>query len=287
MTVRAGDWQVTGLVDGWGREPGREVLVRPGFDGDAWAAHSTLLDPGGWLPLTLGGFLLRGAGRAIVVDLGAGRIDNARYRSGGLLTRLRERGVAPDQVTDVVFTHLHFDHIGWVTQRGEIQFPRARHRVHPADWDYFVNDPGAAPGGVRKLRPVERLVDFAGDGEEVAPGVRLHLLPGHTPGHCVVEVEGEGASVWLLGDLAHCPFELEEPGWRFTFDRDGDEAARSRTRFVERVAGSGEVLYGAHFPDLHPGRLEAAAGGVRWVVMANHAGSGGDGLPAEGDGATL
>jgi len=263
--VRAGPWEVTGLVDGWGREPGREVLVRPGPEADPWAAHSALLDEAGWLALTLGGFLLRGEGRLLLVDLGAGRIDNGRYRGGGLLERLREQGVTPREVTDVVFTHLHFDHVGWVTQRGEVQFPRARHRVHRADWEYFVDDPGAAPGGVRKLRPLESLVTFVEDGEEVAPGVRVHLTPGHTPGHCVVEVAGEGSSLWLLGDLAHCPFELEEPGWRFTFDHDGEEAERSRSRFVQQVAGTGDVLVGAHFPDLRPGTLERAGAGVRWI----------------------
>lgn len=265
LAMGAGAWEVTGLVDGWGREPGRDVLVRPGREGDPWAAHSALLDEGGWLPLTLGGYLLRRADRVVLVDLGAGRIDNGRYRGGGLLSRLRDQGVTPEQVTDVVFTHLHFDHVGWATQHGEIQFPRARHRVHRADWEYFVNDPGATPGGVRKLRPVEGRLSFAEDGEEVATGVRLHLTPGHTPGHCVVEVEGEGSRAWLLGDLAHCPFELEEPGWRFTFDHDGEQAEESRARFVERVAGSGDLLYGAHFPDLRPGRLERQEGDLRWV----------------------
>ncbi len=266
--MRAGDWEVTALVDGWGREPGREVLIRPGPEGDPWQAHAALLHEGGWLTLTLGSFLLRGAGRLLLVDLGAGRIDNGRYRGGGLLTRLREQGVTPEQVTDVVFTHLHFDHVGWVTQQGEVQFPRARHHVHPADWEYFVTDPKALPGGVRKLRPVESLVAFAQDREEVAPGVRLHLTPGHTPGHCVVEVSGNASSVWLLGDVAHCPFELEEPGWRFVFDHEGAEAERSRAGLVERLAGSGDLLYGAHFPDLRPGRLERAEAGARWVAEA-------------------
>jgi glyoxylase-like metal-dependent hydrolase (beta-lactamase superfamily II) len=263
--VSAGAWEVTGLVDGWGREPGREVLVRAGWEADAWAPHARLLDEGGWLPLTLGGYLVRGAGRVLLVDLGAGRIDSDRYRGGGLVSRLREQGVEPEEVTDVVFTHLHFDHVGWVTQRGEVTFPGARHHVHQADWDYFVNHPDAAPGGVRKLRPVEHLVAFAADGAEVAPGVRVHLTPGHTPGHCVVQVEGDGSRLWLLGDLAHCPFELEEPGWRFTFDYDGDQAERTRAAFAGRVLDSGDLLYGAHFPDLRPGRLERAEGSVRWV----------------------
>lgn len=263
--MRVGAWEITGLVDGWGREPGREVLVRPGREVDPWAPHEGLLDEGGWLPLVLGGYLLRGPGHILLVDLGAGRLDNGRYRSGGLPARLREHGVAPEQVTDVVFTHLHFDHVGWVTQRGEIQFPRARHRVHRADWDHFVNDPKAAPGGVRKLRPVEGLVEFAADGEALAPGVHLHLAPGHTPGHCVAEVEGDGSRVWLLGDLAHCPFELEEPGWRFTFDHDGDQAERTRAGFVERVVDSGDLLFGAHFNDLRPGRLVRAGATARWV----------------------
>jgi hypothetical protein len=84
----------------------------------------------------------------------------------------------------------------------------------------------------------------------------------------VVEVEDEGSRSWLLGDLAHCPFELEEPGWRFTFDHDGDQAERTRAGFVERVVDSGDLLYGAHFPDLRPGRLESANRALRWVPVA-------------------
>lgn len=258
-------WEVEGLIDGWGRQPGREVMVRPGFDGEPWAAHTELLDGDGWIPLPLGLFLLRGAGRVMLVDLGLGPVENRRNRGGALPDLLRARGISPDQVTDVLFTHLHGDHVGWASREGQVQFRNARHRVHRADWEHFVAGPGAAPDGVATLRPIENLVEFAEDGEEVAPGVRLHLAPGHTPGHSVFEVEGDGTRTWLLGDLAHAPFELEEPGWQVTFDDAGEHAERTRAAFVERLAASGDLLFAAHFPDLRPGRLERTERGPRWA----------------------
>lgn len=262
--MRIGAWEALPVVDGWGREPGRDVLVRDGAAGDPWAPHENQLDDGGWLPLTLGAYLLRGHGRTILVDAGAGRMGNGRYVSGAFPARLRGHGVDPEAVTDVLLTHLHFDHIGWVSQDGVAVFPAARHHVAEADWTYFVEDPMARPSGVRKLRPVERLRCPTEDGAEIAPGVRVHHTPGHTPGHSVVEVSGGGERLWLLGDLAHCAFELEEPGWRFVYDTDPERAARVRGALVERLAGSGDLIAGAHFPDLRPGTLDREGEGVRW-----------------------
>ncbi|MGH7910099.1 MAG: MBL fold metallo-hydrolase [Candidatus Dormibacteraceae bacterium] len=265
--MRIGDWEVFGIIDGWGREPGRELCVREGFEGDPWAPHLDLLQEGGWLALSLGSYLVRGPGRVVLVDLGAGRIANDRYQSGGLPERLRRLGVEPEQVTDVVFTHLHFDHIGWASRQGKVQFPNATHHVHRVDWAYFVDDPGARPAGVRKLRPVEPLVSFVEDGAEAVPGMRLHLTPGHSPGHCVVELAGGGQRVWLIGDLAHVTFELEERGWHYPFDHDGVQAQQSRAAFVERVIDTGDLLCAAHFPDLRPGRLTREGDRVRWQYV--------------------
>ena len=57
-------------------------------------------------------------------------------------------------MTHVVFTHLHFDHVGWATQKGRVVFPIATYRVHADDWAHFVESPDARPGAVRKLLPL-------------------------------------------------------------------------------------------------------------------------------------
>ena len=169
--MRIGEIEVLPVFDGFGYEVARDVLLRPGDAGtDPWARHEARLDPHGRLEFTLGGFLVRTGNRVILVDAGAGTIDTGQYRGGQFLASLREYGVAPDDVTDVIFTHLHFDHVGWATAKGEVVFRHATYRVHEADWAYFVESPGALPGAVRKLSPVKPQLETFGSGCTLAPG---------------------------------------------------------------------------------------------------------------------
>jgi glyoxylase-like metal-dependent hydrolase (beta-lactamase superfamily II) len=257
--VRIGSLAVEPVFDGTGREPARESLSRPGT-ADPWACHADLLDAGGLLPLTVGGFLLRTGDRTILVDAGVGTITNGKYAGGRFLDSLLALGVAPAEVTDVVFTHLHFDHVGWATRKGEIVFPNAAYRVHAADWAHFVDSPDADPGAVRKLSPLAaagRLEPFDCD-VTIAPGLDARHVPGHTPGSVIYAVSSRGERAVLLGDVAHSPVQLTEPGWEAIFDVDPAAARRVRERLADEAADSGDVLAAAHFP---AGRLIAAGGG--------------------------
>jgi glyoxylase-like metal-dependent hydrolase (beta-lactamase superfamily II) len=91
----------------------------------------------------------------------------------------------PGNETDVVFTHLHFDHVEWATQQGDVVFPHATYRVHAADWQHFRADPNAAPGAVRKLSPLESRLETFDSDVELAPGLIARPAPGHTPGSTI------------------------------------------------------------------------------------------------------
>ena len=74
-----------------------------------------------------------------------------------MLDNLQASGTAPEEVTDVVFTHLHVDHVGWGAVGDQIMFPNATYRCHQADWDYFTER--WCDGGAGEARG-----DGAGDG---------------------------------------------------------------------------------------------------------------------------
>src|SRR5438045_3051467 len=85
-----------------------------------WAPHRQFLDADGMLEFALGGFLVRGVGsRIVLVDAGIGDRTGAlmsgsgQFSGGALLNSLAAQNVHADDITDVVFTHLHFDHVGW------------------------------------------------------------------------------------------------------------------------------------------------------------------------------
>jgi glyoxylase-like metal-dependent hydrolase (beta-lactamase superfamily II) len=264
--MKVGTLEILPVYDGYAHEQAREVLKRPDVPGDAWACHAHLLDSAGNLEFPLGGFLLRAADRTVLIDAGLGTIDNDKYHGGQFLDSLRALGLSAADITDVVFTHLHFDHVGWATQQGEIVFPNATYRAHAADWAHFVEGPDARPGAVRKLSPIaDRLELFTVD-STVAPGLDTRHTPGHTPGSTVFVVSSAGERALLLGDVAHSIVELTEPEWEAVFDVDPAAAKAARAALSDELTDSPDLLTAAHFPGLRFGRLVTVSGERRWNV---------------------
>jgi glyoxylase-like metal-dependent hydrolase (beta-lactamase superfamily II) len=240
-----------------------------GAEEDDWAPHLGLLDDAGMLEIALGGFLVRAAGRVVLVDTGLGAmtapVAGAEMVGGRLLESLADYGVLPAEITDVVFTHLHFDHVGWATRKGEVVFPNATYRCDQRDWDHFVtNDP--AGGGARKLRPIsDRLSTWDRDGT-ILPTLDALVAPGHTPGSTIIVVSDGPARALLLGDVVHCPVELVDDEWAGMGDVDPELAKRTRIALAREIEGKDLPVAAAHFPGMRFGRLLAGEGRRQWVV---------------------
>jgi glyoxylase-like metal-dependent hydrolase (beta-lactamase superfamily II) len=265
--VQLGDIHIDPVLDGTTTFTAHELLMRPGFDGDPWAEHRGMLTGDGLLELPVGSFLVRSGERVVLVDAGLGMIDSGPHRGGRLLDNLAGLGVRPEDVTDVVLSHLHFDHVGWTTQKGRIVFPRATYRCHEDDWAHFVTGPDADPGAVRKLSPLEGQLETFTDGATLAPGVDARSAPGHTPGSTIVVLSSGAERAMLLGDAVHCPFELTENDWEAVFDVDRELARRTREALARELEGSDVLLGAPHFPGLEFGRLLAGEGRTDWVFV--------------------
>jgi glyoxylase-like metal-dependent hydrolase (beta-lactamase superfamily II) len=228
--------------------------------------HEDLFGTDGLAFLPIGCFLVRTGERTILVDCGMGpRVrDDGRRRllvGGQLPLGLRAVGVTPPDVTDVVCTHLHADHTGWLfDQAADPVFGNATVWFGAHDWDHFVLDPDvwmfdhiragfrAAGAAGDRLRPVHR-------DTTVAPGVTLTMTPGHTPGHLSVVVASGGRRAFLLGDAVVCPVQLDEPTWQSIGDVDPVLARRVRERLFRELEDPATLGAGAHFPELRFGRV--------------------------------
>ena len=178
-----------------------------------------------------------------------------------MLDNLQALGVAADDVTDVVFTHLHFDHTGWATVDGAPVFRSATYRCDAADWAHFVPSDERA---TRKLSPIEsQLETWDGDGT-LLPGVDVRRAPGHTPGSAVLVLSSGDARAVLLGDAVHCPVELVDDEWATIGDVDPDLAKRTRVALARELEASGTPAAAAHFPGLEFGRLLPGEGKRAW-----------------------
>lgn len=259
--VQVGGIQIVALLDGSSPVPLSEAVTAE--DGRDWNCAEHPLDAQGRLSLDLGSYLIRSGDRLALVDAGAGSVQKEGWRTGELPDSLHSVGLNFSDITDVLFTHLHWDHVGWATQKGRVMFPKATFRVHAADWEHFVTGPLAERGAVNKLTPlVDQLETF--DGEmELLNGVIARPAPGHTPGSTVYLVADGGERALLLGDAVHTVAELTDPEWQSLYDLDPAAAGRIRQQFASEAMEHDDIIAAAHFPGLQFGRLVTTAEGRR------------------------
>ncbi|MGD9795042.1 MAG: MBL fold metallo-hydrolase [Acidimicrobiia bacterium] len=241
-------------------------LVYAGSSEDPWAGHEQYLGPTGTIDIPIAAFLVRSGDRLVLIDAALGPIDRPGMVGGALLDELAAAGVQPGDITDVVFSHLHFDHTGWATQQGRIVFPNATYRCHEADWSHFITGPEPDAGATRKLTPIaERMETFVGDAV-LAPGISVRHAPGHTPGSTVIVLSSGADRAVLIGDAAHCPVQLMEDEWSALYDVDPALATSTRVALMRELEGTSTLIGAPHFPELQFGRVLPGVGKRSWVV---------------------
>lgn len=261
-----GSIAIDGVRDGYGVETGARILDRPGVQ-NPWDCHPDVRDEHGRIEMPMGGFLVRTGDRVILVDTGVGNLQREDLYGGGLLDSLADLGVQPGDITDVLLTHLHYDHVGWTSTGGEVVFTNATFRAHAADWAYFVTAPDAVPGAVRKLTPITEQLELFDSEQTLAPGVDARPAPGHTPGSTVFVISSEGERALLLGDIAHSVVELAEPDWEAVYDVDKQAAKAVRNAIAEEALDTDTYVVPAHFPKMAFGRVVTTGAGRRWLAV--------------------
>lgn len=230
--------------------------IRYGTNGRRRRGQNIILDPNPELPQPMDFFswVLIGSGRTIVIDTGMSRAK-AEHHGHTFLHEpadgLRALGVVPEEVTEIVLTHMHFDHIGNVDQ-----FPKAHFLLQHAEMvyatgpdmaRYFFRRPYAAD-------EVTRLVEYLYQGRltlhgpdlEVAPGVSVHLVGGHTAGQEVVRVRTQRGWVVLASDALHY-YEEYERNVPFTAAYSVVDMLNAHDR-IRALADSDDHVVPAHDP---------------------------------------
>ena len=256
--VRAGDRVV--LVDAGGGQALPEPYVSPAIDFD---------DPDDPIAST---FRARGLPDEIL-DALAADFRWTHIEQGRLPASLEALGVRADDVTDLVFTHLHFDHIGWASADGAAYFPNATIRCASADLDHFLAGPAEeefvsvifrALRAAERLAPVLDRIETWDSDQTLMPGVDVRLAPGHTPGSSVVVLSDGSEQAMLLGDIVHCPLELMDDDFNLLADHDQELANKVREAYARELERGAIPAAAAHFPGLQFGRLLPSEGTRRW-----------------------
>lgn len=270
--VQVGAWRVTALLDGTMRLDGGAMW---GVVPKTLWAKLTPPDADNTIALALRPFLLECGDLRVVLEPGIGGHVGEKWRRIYAIERrttlessLAALGLAPADVTHVVASHCHFDHIGgWLTRDGSGAlvplFPRAVHRVPRVEIAAAKSPDPARKGGYEPelVRVIERaglLQPYAAE-EELLPGLVAHEAAGHSDGVSVITVNeaGPGETAIFWADVVPTSHHVQ-PAYIMAYDLDVPRSFASRSRWLERAASEGWL--GLFYHD-----IEHAFGRVRRV----------------------
>lgn len=273
---KLGGFEVTAILDGLRPGDGPHPIFGEDQEADAMAA---LLEEN-FLPAArfVNSFtptLVNTGSELILFDTGLG----AAARGGGLgqlRLRLEASGYSPEQVSMVVITHFHGDHIGGLMEDGAPTFANARYVTGQAEYDFWtaaerLSGPteSSAQAVQANVVPLAERMTFLADGDEVVPGIGAMLAAGHTPGHMIFDLESEGKRLMLTADTAnHYVASLQRPDWHVRFDMEKDEAAATRRRVFDMIAAERIPFIGYHMPFPALGYIEPLDQGYRFVPVS-------------------
>ena len=270
-------WTITPIVAGWTSYDGGSIFgIVPK---SVWNRYLPS-DSNNIVRIPNRCLVARNGTETALIDTGYGgkyaRLDRAVYgmdEGNPTLDALSEIGVSPEDVTVVLATHLHFDHAGGATialADGSLAptFPNARYFASSVEWRDAV-DPipelrAAYPQN--NLRPLlERGVAFSfEDEDEILPGLRARLTPGHTTGHAVFEITTRDGLVYFLGDLAPSTWHSKQL-WTTAYDVCALETRKSKVKVFADALEKGALVYWAHDPKTIASRV-ASRNGNNFVV---------------------
>ncbi len=195
--------------------------------------------------------LLRVDDEVILVDAG----EAGRPYGGDLLANMALAWIAPQDITLVILTHSHGDHIlGLVDDTHAPVFPNARYVMSHAELEFWQEN--LAQGTSHQMPILSmmrhkdlRLVDMD---EEIMPGIRAIPLQGHTKGQIGLLIESGGEALLHLADLLHSPIQFAHPEWSVKFDTDPELARQKRHEMLTYASVESllTLFYHLDFPGL-------------------------------------
>lgn len=255
---KLGAFEVLALHDGVlvrDRPPGFVRNVDDATVGQAFAQAGMARDK---LTITFTPLAVRTEAGVVLIDTGFGQ--SGPEGTGKLVENLAAAGVQRGDVSTVIISHCHGDHIlGLAQADGSATFPDAQVMAPAMDLDYWL-DPArleAAPAARKQNFDVAQRVlgPMAGSlrryawGDEMLPGFRAVEAGGHTPGMAAIEISSEGERMLFVADITNNPLLfVRNPGWQAMFDVDAEAAVVTRRRILDRAAAENLLLFFFHAP---------------------------------------
>ncbi len=222
------------------------------------------------ITLGLNSLLLIKRNEVILIESGLGEIEDHKFqdiyevkREKTLIDSILEKGISHEDIKYVINTHLHFDHCGWNTIKGEKSFkptfPKAKYIIQKMEWESALNPDERSTKSYLKerLTPIQKYgnLELIDGDAEIYEDLKLIHLPGHTKGHQCVLIEGKDEKIFFAGDLiptsAHFPLS-----YIMAYDLFPLETLNNKKKILEKAYGEKWLFALYHDPKYVIGRTE-------------------------------
>ncbi len=204
----------------------------------------------------------RATGKVYLIDNGAGdkfdekmtKIYGLDFSNHSMEDSFRAQGFSYEDVTDMVFTHLHFDHCGGTTcydENGKLRFrfPNATHHVHKDQWETALHPNAREKASFLKenIGPMKEseLINLVDDGHEFEPGFSIIVVNGHTRGQMLPRLEADGKTLVFAADLLPTHVHVPLP-WVMGYDMYPTDTLKEKEEFLNKAADEGWYLFLEH-----------------------------------------
>lgn len=214
----------------------------------------------------------------ILIDTGAGSVLGDKL--GKLFDHLKYAGIDSQEITKVLISHAHLDHIGGLVTDGICNFPQAEIFISEDEWKFWKKtsiDLSSMPLQEEfrqsfidtvhlNLYPLKERIRTFKFGQEVALGVIAQEAVGHSPGHTAFVIHSKQEALLYAGDIFHHPvFDLIHPHWATAFDQDAPKAHQTRLRVLDQAENDSMLLMAYHMPFPALGHIQKHNYQYQWI----------------------
>lgn len=220
-------------------------------------------DSNNLIPMKARSLLIRGNGKNILVDAGPGRKLSGKIKkiygidddSTDTDAALSKHGLTSNEITDVIITHLHFDHAGGATiiRAGNLApaFPNAKYYIQKTQFEAAINPGSGDASSYTKddFLPLEKsgvLKILDGPGVLFA-GIEMLVTNGHTPGQQHPLVKGKETSLFYCADLIPTSAHIPVP-WHMAYDNHPLTIMKEKEELLSRALKENWILFFEHDP---------------------------------------